>query len=67
MEKPFATADIQRFAEEAAESNGLAPGELDAAKIILPGTRRIITPKSAGQKHYIEMIAENEIVIGIGP
>ncbi|NIR46199.1 MAG: PhoH family protein [Gemmatimonadetes bacterium] len=67
MEKPFAATDIQRFADEAAESNGLAPGDLDAAKIILPGTRKIITPKSAGQKLYIETIAENEIVIGIGP
>jgi phosphate starvation-inducible PhoH-like protein len=67
MEKPFATADIRRFAEEAAQSNGLAPTELEAAKIILPGTRKIITPKSAGQKQYVEAISQKEIVIGIGP
>jgi phosphate starvation-inducible PhoH-like protein len=67
MEKPFSVADIKRFAEEAAESNGLAPTELDQAKILLPGTRKIITPKSAGQKQYVEEIAGKEIVIGIGP
>ena len=67
MEKPFSAADIPRFAEEAAESNGLAPSELDQSKIVLPGTRKIITPKSTGQKQYVEEINQKEIVIGIGP
>ena len=67
MEKPFPVAEIKRFAEEAAQSNGLAPTELDQSKIVLPGTRKIITPKSAGQKQYVDEITEKEIVIGIGP
>ena len=36
-------------------------------KIILPGLRRVIQPKTAGQRTYLESITQNEIVVGIGP
>ncbi|UCC48033.1 MAG: PhoH family protein [Gemmatimonadota bacterium] len=67
LETPFAPGDIRRFAEVVAESEGLAPSALEASKIFLPGRRRIITPKSAGQKLYIDEIAQKDIVISIGP
>ena len=67
LETPFATNDIRRFADVVAESEGLAPGALEASKIILPGSRKIITPKSTGQKLYIDEIAQRDIVIGVGP
>ncbi len=67
LETPFATGDIQRFADVVAERENLAPGALDASRIILPGTRKIITPKSTGQKLYVDEIAQRDIVIGIGP
>jgi phosphate starvation-inducible PhoH-like protein len=65
--KPFSTNEILRFADEAADGAGRAPVALDESRIILPGTRKIITPKSSGQKGYIQEIAQKEIVIGIGP
>jgi phosphate starvation-inducible PhoH-like protein len=49
MEKPFSANDIQRFADVVTEREGLTPSSFDASKIVLPGTRKIITPKSAGQ------------------
>jgi phosphate starvation-inducible PhoH-like protein len=67
LEKPFAASEIRRFADQVAKSEGLAPSALEASKIILPGSRKIITPKSAGQKLYIDEIARTEIVIGVGP
>ena len=67
LETPFSTSDIQRFADVVAESEGLGPSALESNKIILPGTRKVITPKSAGQKAYIDEISQREIVIGIGP
>lgn len=67
LETPFSTSDIKRFADVVAESEGLGPSALEANKIILPGARRVITPKSAGQKAYIDEISQQEIVIGIGP
>jgi phosphate starvation-inducible PhoH-like protein len=36
-------------------------------KIILPGLRRVIQPKTAGQRDYLQFIAQNDIVVGIGP
>jgi phosphate starvation-inducible protein PhoH and related proteins len=39
----------------------------DPVKIILPGLRRVIQPKTAGQREYLRSIAEHDIVIGIGP
>jgi phosphate starvation-inducible PhoH-like protein len=36
-------------------------------KIILPGLRRVIAPKTQGQREYLQAIATNDIVVGIGP
>ena len=32
-----------------------------------PGTRRRVNPKSPNQKKYLELIEQNDIVIGVGP
>lgn len=39
----------------------------DASRIILPGVRRAIVPKTQGQRSYLELIEENDVVVGIGP
>jgi phosphate starvation-inducible PhoH-like protein len=67
MEKPFSVSDIQRFADVVAESEAVVPSTFDASKIVLAGSRKIITPKSDGQKLYVDEIASKDIVIGIGP
>jgi len=36
-------------------------------RIALPGMRKIIQAKTAGQGEYLAKIAENDIVVGIGP
>ncbi len=36
-------------------------------RIVLPGIRKIITPKTSGQAVYLQSIADNDIVVGIGP
>jgi len=36
-------------------------------RIVLPGVRKIIQPKTAGQAAYLQAIADNDIVVGIGP
>ena len=43
---------------------GVGTGEM---KIILPGLRRVIQPKTAGQREYLQQIAQHDIVVGIGP
>jgi phosphate starvation-inducible PhoH-like protein len=36
-------------------------------RIVLPGVRKIIQPRTPGQSEYLHLIADNDIVIGIGP
>ena len=68
LRAPFDTTDIQRFAEgiEAHGDRGLV-GPGDGLRIALPGSRKVVSPKSEGQRTYLEAIAENDVVIGIGP
>jgi len=57
--------DVRRLVENGGEDP--ARGENGGIKIVLPGTRRIVQPKTPGQRDYVEAMRENEIVIGIGP
>ena len=43
-------------------SNGVA-----GLRIALPGIRKVIQPKTAGQAEYLRMMQDNDIVVGIGP
>jgi len=68
LRAPFDTPDIARFAEgvDALGSEGIVHPE-DEIRIALPGSRRVIVPKSGGQRSYVASIFKNDIVIGIGP
>jgi phosphate starvation-inducible PhoH-like protein len=68
LRAPFDTHDIARFAESAAsagEGGIVAPS--DEVRIALPGSRKVISPKSEGQRLYVEAIQAHDIVIAIGP
>ena len=56
--------DVLRMSLEVARDGGNGNGD---ARIILPGMRKIIQPKTPGQAEYLQSIAANDIVIGIGP
>jgi len=68
LRAPFDTPDIARFAEgvDALGAEGIVHPD-DEVRIALPGSRRVISPKSDGQRSYITAIQSNDIVIGIGP
>ena len=58
--------DVYRFATEGFTAAELGtPG--DVSKVVLPGMRRAITPKTPGQKEYLAQINAFDIVVGIGP
>ena len=68
LRAPFDANDIARFAESFSvlgESGMVSPGE--EIRIALPGSRKVISAKSDGQRRYLEAITANDIVIGIGP
>jgi phosphate starvation-inducible protein PhoH and related proteins len=55
--------DVLRLSED--DGNG---GEgATEGRIALPGVRRLIQAKTSGQAEYLQKIAENDIVVGIGP
>ena len=67
MRAPFDVDDLDRFAE-GAEAHG--PDGLvrpDDLRIALPGLRKVISPKSEGQRAYLEAIRTHDVVVGIGP
>jgi phosphate starvation-inducible PhoH-like protein len=43
------------------------PGTGSEGRLALPGVRRLIQAKTSGQAEYMKKIAENDVVIGIGP
>ena len=65
---PFDVSDISRFAEESEAQGevGLVSPDQEM-RIALPGTRKVISPKTEGQRRYLEAITENDVVISIGP
>jgi phosphate starvation-inducible PhoH-like protein len=66
--------DVLRMSEDGGGgSGGLWTGRDDGAgvpgemRIVLPGVRRIVQPKTPGQARYLQLINDHDIVIGIGP
>lgn len=68
LRAPFDVPDIGRFADgiEALGPEGIVHPD-EQVRIALPGSRRVIVPKSDGQRTYVESITSRDIVIGIGP
>jgi phosphate starvation-inducible protein PhoH and related proteins len=66
MGETLEVADVDRIVSDEAQGSLGRPAEGEY-KIILPGLRRVIQPKTAGQREYLQAIAQHDIVIGIGP
>ncbi len=65
---PFDARDVARLVEEfEVRGDAVSVSDQSGVRIALPGSRKIITPKSVGQATYLEAIEEHDIVIGIGP
>jgi phosphate starvation-inducible protein PhoH and related proteins len=60
--------DVLRLSEDGgAGARDDGPDMPDGMRIVLPGVRRVVQPKTPGQARYVQLIADNDIVIGIGP
>ncbi len=64
---PFASDDVARFFDAAASGEGGVERIAEAGRVVVPGPKRTISPKSEGQARYLKAIEENDIVVGIGP
>jgi phosphate starvation-inducible PhoH-like protein len=60
--------DVLRMSEDGAgvgrDDGASVPGGM---RIVLPGVRRVVQPKTPGQARYVQLINDNDIVVGIGP
>jgi phosphate starvation-inducible PhoH-like protein len=65
MGEPVTPDDVYRLAADSPTAEMPAAG--GDGKIVLPGLRRAIAPKTQGQREYLQAITNNEIVVGIGP
>jgi phosphate starvation-inducible protein PhoH and related proteins len=66
MGETLDVADVDRIVSDETPGSLGRPAEGEY-KIILPGLRRVIQPKTAGQREYLQAIVQHDIVIGIGP
>ncbi len=67
LRSPFDANDVARFTEELAETGEVGQSSMEEIRIALPGSKKVITPKSEGQQEYADAITNHDIVIGIGP
>ncbi len=68
QQMPLTADDVLRMSIEAPRDGNGAGGAADSdTRIVLPGIRKIIQAKTAGQAEYMKLMAENDIVVGIGP
>ncbi len=65
MGEPVTPDDVFRLAAEGASAE--VPAQVQEGKIVLPGLRRAIVPKTQGQRDYLHAITDHDIVVGIGP
>jgi phosphate starvation-inducible PhoH-like protein len=61
---PLEADDVLRLTLEVQRDGAVPDGE---ARIVLPGVRKVIQPKTPGQTAYLKLLQEQDIVIGIGP
>jgi len=61
--------DVLRLGDDRESGDGGAAGSGGdgTTRIALPGTRKVIQAKTAGQAEYLQKMADNDIVVGIGP
>jgi len=68
LQRSFDSADVERFfAETQRDPAEAQPALGDEDGVELPGARKVIRPKSEGQRAYLNAIRHNDIVVGIGP
>jgi phosphate starvation-inducible PhoH-like protein len=56
--------ELERLLVHGPEAVDRSNGDL---RVVLPGIRKVVQPRTPGQREYVQAIRDHEIVIGIGP
>ena len=65
MGEPVTPDDVFRLSSEGPPTE--LPAQTTDGRIVLPGLRRAIVPKTQGQRDYLQAISTHDIVVSIGP
>lgn len=65
--KPFETPDVARFASALAVGAGPSASAGEQPGIAVPGSGRVVSPRSEGQRAYLQAMDASDVVVGIGP
>jgi phosphate starvation-inducible PhoH-like protein len=60
----IAPDELERLLAHGPDAIDRANGDL---RVVLPGIRKVVQPRTPGQREYVQAIRDHEIVIGIGP
>jgi phosphate starvation-inducible PhoH-like protein len=63
----YAVDDIARFADSARAPEGGLARLAEGGRIVVPGAKKVIAPKSEGQRQYLDAIEQHDVVVGVGP
>jgi len=61
------TGDVERLVEQGGHPAVADAGAGGDLRILLPGIRRPITPKTKGQRDYLQAMVTHDLVVSIGP
>lgn len=63
---PLNADDVARLVDQPLAAD-VPAAALDETRIVVPGAKKVIAAKTDGQREYLEAIARNDVVVGIGP
>ncbi|MDX1622619.1 MAG: PhoH family protein [Gemmatimonadota bacterium] len=63
----FDVEDIGRYHRELDERGDEGLAQLQAGRVVIRGTQKIIKPKTRGQDRYLRAMEDHDIVVSIGP
>ncbi|HYJ79845.1 MAG TPA: PhoH family protein [Longimicrobiaceae bacterium] len=64
---PLSSDEVARLFDAAPDGGGGLERLAESGRVSVPGPKKTISAKSAGQAKYLAAIEENDIVVGIGP
>lgn len=64
---PITAQDIERAVRIVEDDSQVALNEIFLDSIMIPARKKVITPRTPGQKSYLAAIMKDDIVFGIGP
>lgn len=68
LRKSFSSEDIPRLVQELSTNENDPINSIEnELRIALPGSKKIIRPKSKGQAKYLRSMISTDVVVGIGP